>query len=171
MTVYLYSDVFEKFKKFFNVDTFQESRFLYEIAYGFMPRQFELTEEDCLIYDEEEEVSEMYFFTEGTLGIGFSLVANGISKDQKHISKRLQCPQHICDHYVLSNCKSRFIYVAYLKEVRGFALTKKFLQDDIKPKYPEIFNRIKNECLKNYKKNIFKPINDDREIKIQMINK
>lgn len=81
MTVYLFSDIFEKFKKFFNVDTVKESRFLYEIAFGFLPRKFDNTEEDNLIYDEEDEVPEMYFFTEGTIGIGFSLVANGISKD------------------------------------------------------------------------------------------
>lgn len=89
MTVYLYSDIFEKFKKFFNVDTYQESRFLYDIAYGFMPRIFEVTEEDSLIYDEEEDVAEMYFFTDGIIGIGFSLVANGISNENRHISKKL----------------------------------------------------------------------------------
>ena len=44
-----------------------------------MPRIFEANEEDQLIYDEEEEVPEMYFMTEGTVGIGFNLVANGYS--------------------------------------------------------------------------------------------
>ena len=145
ITVYLYSDIFEKFKKFFNVDTYQESRFLYEIAYGFMPRKFEVTEEDSLIYDEEEDVAEMYFFADGIIGIGFSLVANGISKENRHISKKLQCPQVVCDHYALSNCKSRFIYMALLKEVRGFALNKQFLLEKIQPKFPEIFARIRNE--------------------------
>jgi hypothetical protein len=44
-----------------------------------MPRKFEPTDEDKMIYDEEEEVPEMYFFNEGVIGIGFSLVANGIT--------------------------------------------------------------------------------------------
>jgi len=43
-----------------------------------MPRKFEPTEEDRIIYDEEEEVLEMYFFTEGVIGVGFSLIANGL---------------------------------------------------------------------------------------------
>jgi hypothetical protein len=54
---------------------------LYDIAFGFMPRKFEPTEEDKVIYDEEEEVPEMYFITEGVVGIGFSLVANGMTNE------------------------------------------------------------------------------------------
>lgn len=42
-----------------------------------MPRKFEPTNEDKIIYDEEEEVLEMYFITEGVIGVGFSLIANG----------------------------------------------------------------------------------------------
>lgn len=103
MTVYLFSDIFEKFKKFFNVDQTKETRFLYDVGFGFLPRKFEPTDEDSLIYDEEDEVPEMYFFTEGCIGIGFSLVANGVSKDQKFISKKLTCPQLICDHYVVND--------------------------------------------------------------------
>ena len=79
MTVYLFSDVFERFKRFFNVDSVRESKFLYEVTFGFMPRKFEANDEDKIIYDEEEDVTEMYFFTEGLIGVGFTLVANGIS--------------------------------------------------------------------------------------------
>jgi hypothetical protein len=124
-----------------------------------------------LIYDEEDEVPEMYFFTEGTVGIGFSLVANGITKDQKHISKKLPCPQLICDHYVVNDKKSCFIYIAYQKEAKGFALTKKFLHEQIFPEYPQIFEKIKQDCYKKYKKMIFDQVNKERNEKIQMINK
>ena len=89
MTVYLFSDIFKNFKKFFSVDSVSESRFLYEVAFGFMPRRFEATEEDKIIYDEEDEVPEMYFLTEGTVGIGFSLVANGMTNEQHYITKKL----------------------------------------------------------------------------------
>lgn len=88
MTVYLFSDVFKQFKRFFSVDSVKESRFLYDIAFGFMPRKFEPTEEDKVIYDEEEEVPEMYFITEGVVGIGFSLVANGMTNQQHYITKK-----------------------------------------------------------------------------------
>jgi hypothetical protein len=46
-----------------------------------MPRKFDYTcDEDRIIYDEEEEVSEMYFMQEGEIGVGFSLISNGILK-------------------------------------------------------------------------------------------
>jgi len=71
--------LFKQFKRFFVLDSSKDTRFFYDIAFGFMPRKFEATEEDQIIYDEEEEVPEMYFVTEGIVGIGFSLVANGYS--------------------------------------------------------------------------------------------
>ena len=85
MTIYLFSDLFKQFKRFFIVDHESDVRFLYDIAFGFMPRQFQSIEEDHIIYDEEDEVPEMYFITEGVVGIGFSLVANGYANKQYHI--------------------------------------------------------------------------------------
>ena len=41
-----------------------------------MPRHFEDIEEDRVIYNEEEEVPEMYFIVEGSIGIGYSLISN-----------------------------------------------------------------------------------------------
>ena len=92
MTVYLFSDLFENFKRFFKVDSAKESKFLYDISFGFMPRKFEPLDDEKMIYDEENEVPEMYFFNEGTIGIGFSLVANGITNQQHIICKKLNCP-------------------------------------------------------------------------------
>ena len=80
MTNYLFEDILYKFRMFFHTNENRESRFLYDVSFGFMPRRFEPTEEDRIIYDEEEEVPEMYFIVEGTVGIGYSLIANGISK-------------------------------------------------------------------------------------------
>lgn len=39
-----------------------------------MPRKFETTDEDRIIYDEEDEVSEMYFILEGTVGVGYNMM-------------------------------------------------------------------------------------------------
>jgi len=52
-----------------------------------MPRKFEAeNNEDKIIYDEEEEVTEMYFITDGCIGIGFSLISNGYSGEQYTIA-------------------------------------------------------------------------------------
>jgi len=127
--VYLFSDIFKQFKRFFNIESVKDTRFLYDIAFGFMPRKFEPTEEDKMIYDEEEEVPEMYFIMEGIVGIGFSLIANGYSKDQFSIPKRQTGPCLICDHYVVNQQKSQFIYMAIIKDVKCYALTKTFLHE------------------------------------------
>ena len=82
MTVYLFEDIFRQFKRFFNVDSAKDTHFLYDVAFGFMPRKFDITEEDKIIYDEEEEVPEMYFILEGNIGIAFSLIANGFTNRQ-----------------------------------------------------------------------------------------
>jgi hypothetical protein len=34
-----------------------------------------------LIYDEEEEVTEMYFVTEGTIAVGFKVIGNAYKDD------------------------------------------------------------------------------------------
>lgn len=83
MSVYLYSDTFLQFRRFFNVETQKETKFLYDIAFGFMPRYFSSQDiDDKVIYDEEEEVLEMYFVTEGVIGVAFSLITNGFTNKQ-----------------------------------------------------------------------------------------
>ena len=86
MTIYLFSDIFNNFKvRFFagkeggtnNNGDDDLYEFLYDISFGFMPRRFDLTDEDKIIYDEEQEVWEMYFIMEGCVGIGYSLISNG----------------------------------------------------------------------------------------------
>ena len=112
-----------------------------------MPRKFDYTDvEDKIIYDEEEEVSEMYFMCEGLIGVAFSLTSNGILKKQYHIAKKLVCGDKfdsiICDHYVLNQQKSQFIYMALNKNASCLALKKKFLYSSIFPKYKEIHLRL-----------------------------
>ena len=53
MTVYLFQDIFLKFRRFFKVDTDDELEFLYDISFGFLPRHFLPTDDDRIIYDEE----------------------------------------------------------------------------------------------------------------------
>ena len=102
MTKYLFEDIFQKFRRFFNTIENKESRFLYDVAFGFLPRRFELTDDDKIIYDEEEEIPEMYFILEGNVGIGYTIPV-GVSKKQYKLAKKLKAECLICDHYVVNN--------------------------------------------------------------------
>lgn len=73
MIHYLFDDIFYKFRFFFNTQKYKDSKFLYDISFGLKPRKFDSNDDDKLIYDEEDEVSEMYFIMEGTVGIGYYL--------------------------------------------------------------------------------------------------
>jgi len=57
----------------------------------------------------------------------------------------------ICDHYVLNNQRSQFLY-SVIKPTKCFALTKKFIQKRIFPKYPEIASQMKADALFRYNK-------------------
>ena len=52
---------------------FFKSKFLYDVAFGLKPRHFSEKEDENVIYDEEEEVLEMYFITQGQVGIGYHM--------------------------------------------------------------------------------------------------
>lgn len=44
------------------------------MSFGLRPRKYDRSEEERLILDEEDEVSEMYFIQEGIIGIGYYLM-------------------------------------------------------------------------------------------------
>lgn len=101
--------------RFFNVDTKNEKEFIYDLVFGFMPRKFDASDEqDRIIYDEEEEVSEMFFIQEGTIEIAFSLIY--IQRTDKSEKFNFGCKYKskilICDHYVVNKQKTQFIYIA-----------------------------------------------------------
>jgi hypothetical protein len=76
MTDHLFRDIFKKFAFFFHPEEYRETKFLYEISFGFIPRKFDLSEDDKFIYYEENEVPEMYFIVSGSVGIGYSEMMN-----------------------------------------------------------------------------------------------
>ena len=62
MTNYLFDDLLIKVKLVFKTYENRDSKFLYDICFGFLPRYFDPNEkEDKIIYDEESDVPEMYF--------------------------------------------------------------------------------------------------------------
>ena len=85
---YLFTDIFRAFRRIFELNTLDQRTMLSDISDGFMPRVFDPHDDDKIIYEENQEVSELYFIQEGFIGIGFSLIAGGIQNRQYTISKR-----------------------------------------------------------------------------------
>lgn len=74
MTSYLFEDIFNKFHLFFQLEKQRDSKFLYDISFGFVPRSFDpKIEIDKILIEEEDEVPEMYFCLKGKVGIGYYL--------------------------------------------------------------------------------------------------
>jgi hypothetical protein len=172
LTSYIFEDVFHKFMHFFKIRERRESKFLYDISFGFMPRLFNphIDPEDKILYEEESEVPEMYFCLDGKVGVGFSIFARGAEGRQFRISKYFKKTFILCDHYVINNKRSEFLYMV-VKPVNCFALTKKFLLRQIFPKYPEIASEMKAEALLRYRKLLKIPITDHMNKEFENLNK
>jgi len=68
----------------------------------------------------------MYFILQGSVGIGYGILARGPSQRQQKIALKLKAPCLICEHYVLNQVKSEFIY-SVIRPIQCYALTKKFM--------------------------------------------
>jgi hypothetical protein len=167
---YLFDDVFYRFRLFFNTRENKDSKFLYDVAFGLRPRRYDSAEEERLILDEEDEVTEMYFIQDGVVGIGYYLLTQGLSKKQFKLGIFMKSKSFICDYYVCFNKKSEFIFMV-VQEVKAFALSKKFLLHHIFPKYPFIAASIKKGSSDRYKKNIRQRLLKYREEHVAEINK
>ena len=55
-----------------------EKEFISEFYKGFMPRKFDDTGDDRIVYEEENEVAEMYFIVKGFIGIGYNFISGSI---------------------------------------------------------------------------------------------
>jgi hypothetical protein len=69
----LFNDFISKsaYKTFFETGTNFNTRFCYEVSFGFMPREFNDTPEDRYIYEEEGDVTEIYFIVSGNWAVAF----------------------------------------------------------------------------------------------------
>ena len=79
---YLFDDIIYRFRSFFNTLKNKNSKFLYDICFGMKPAKFDASDDDMLILDEEDEVTDMYFILEGEIKVGFYLMTQGLSKKQ-----------------------------------------------------------------------------------------
>lgn len=100
---------------------------------------------------------------EGKVGIGYYLMTQGLSQDESHhFGIKLEKHSFICDYYVCFNKKSEFIYMA-ISKISAYSLSKKFLQEEIFPKYPEIANKIKQGSELRYMWNVRRVLMEQRQ--------
>ena len=78
---YMFKDIFVRYKRFFNEGIMKEKEMLYDFSMGFQPRMFNGSEsfDSSIIYEENQEVSEMYFVYEGVVTIGFDIVTGNLN--------------------------------------------------------------------------------------------
>lgn len=65
-----------------------EKSFMAEFYKGLMPRKFNETGDDRIIYEEENEVAEMYFIIKGFIGIGYNFMSGSIREDKFVMAKK-----------------------------------------------------------------------------------
>lgn len=155
---FIFGDIFLKYKRFFRPEFLKEKEFLYDVAMGFMPRRFDHNNQvDKIIYEEDQEVPEMYFVLSGQIGFCINALQMKHTGSFYKIGRRQKGRQLICDHYAVNKKKSKFIYVA-LEDCECFALSAKYIETVIFPKNLEIEAEIRSACHMYYKSAIYKPM-------------
>lgn len=123
---YLFDDIFQGFNTFFQGQLYRETKLLYDIAFGFQPRNFVEEFPRSIVYDEGFEVAEMYFITNGTIEIGFTLFNESLRNKSYKMTHKYGANDFIGDYYLLSDSKSQFSYIC-TASAQAMSLSKKFL--------------------------------------------
>jgi len=76
---YMFDDIIYNHRFFFNMEANLALYFIEDVCYGFKPAFYQ-ADEDSLILDEEEDVTNMLFIKEGEVGIGYYAMTQGLSK-------------------------------------------------------------------------------------------
>jgi hypothetical protein len=190
MCSFLFKDIVDKpaFKTFFWLGQEFDSNFIFEVARGFMPRQFCNTPDDRVILTEEGDVTEIYFLLQGEWAIGYKSFQNdhnnlimaieendgstpidmlkkGVLTAKKNINYG-----YIGDYYVLASKRSQFYYYA-VTQVESFALTKQFMFKKIFKMFPGLHSEMLAESFSRYIKEFRKPCGKVRLETINNLNK
>ena len=81
VTNYLFKDLFDTFVYFFAAELKKDQKFLYALSQGLIPRRFDCTcQSDKILYDEGQEVAELYFITSGLTGFAVNQMPDKIHK-------------------------------------------------------------------------------------------
>ena len=66
----------------------KDKDFMAEFTLGFMPRKFNDIGDDRIIYEEEQEVAEMYFVVKGFVGLGYNFWGGKLTENSYVIAKK-----------------------------------------------------------------------------------
>jgi hypothetical protein len=166
---YLFDDIFFNFRIFFNPQKYIGTKFLYDVAFGLTPRHFSDSEHEKIIYDEEEEVAEMYFIVSGSVGVGYHQYQQPLDQQRYTLPHTIGQNSFFGDYYLCNNLTSEFVH-ACISEVEAFALSKSFMFSKIFPKYPEIYKEIKEDAKIRYTTSVNQIIKH-RNAHLEVINK
>ena len=155
---FIFADIFLQYQRFFRPELLKEKEFLYNVAMGFLPRRFDhMNHTDKIIYEEDQEVSEMYFVLSGQIGYAINALQMKSAGSFYKIGRKQKGRQLICDHYAINKKKSKFIYIA-LEECECFALQAKYMEQVIFPRNLEIEAELRSSCYHFYKTAIYRPL-------------
>ena len=178
MTHFLFDDIINRpsFKNFFRVGREFDSNFVYQVAFGFMPRRFDAVPEDRYILNEEGDVTEIYFIVNGEWAIGYNSHENNVKgfgmldegdaylPGQEDIrEKKIMIAKHykgygyIGDYYVFASKRSEYEYIA-IKDVESFAIPKHFMFKNIFTKFPGLHSEMLAESFSRYVKEFRRPV-------------
>jgi hypothetical protein len=131
----LWEDVFYNHRDFFDPND-HDSKFLFWVSLGFNPRIFPCSKDYNIIYEEEQEVSEMYFIIKGKVQIGFSRFMEPKDGSDYMTVMDKTAYQEIGAYYVTQNLPSEFVYMAVHENMEGYALSKEFFLGKILKEFP-----------------------------------
>jgi hypothetical protein len=85
---YLFKELFDSFTFFLQPEISADQKFLFALSRGLMPRRFDAIENDKIIYEENQEVAEMYFVMKGFIGYAVNQLSDKISQGFYKIAKK-----------------------------------------------------------------------------------
>ena len=191
MTNFLFLDIIKRnsFQNFFDVGSQFDSNFVYQVAFGFMPRRFENTPDDRFILNEEGDVTEIYFIVKGEWAIGYNSHENNVKgfifveeseylpgqediREKKiMIAKQYKGFGYIGDYYVFASKRSEFEYMAISPKVESYAISKGFMFKNIFNKFPGLHSEMLAESFSRYVKEFRRPVEIKRQETIQRYNR
>jgi len=150
---YFWGDFFKRFSNFFlykeKINNILYHRkfvkFYFELSFLIMPRLFEINE---IIYNQNDDVEEMYFIIIGMVEIGYKKSYNSEPKYYHILYNR----DYFGGYYTLYNIRSEFIYRAK-EECKLYAINKiEFLK--LLKKYPIIENLMRKNVYNKFKRGV-----------------
>jgi len=78
---YLFKELFDYFSFFLQAEIRADEKFLFALARGLMPRRFDADDpNDKIIYEENQEVAELYFVMQGFIGYAVNQLSDKLCK-------------------------------------------------------------------------------------------